>query len=300
MKPSSAYIAYSSSDTTEPSSSRARTSARRSRPGSYAGGGSAARSDRRRLHRSASAGPKATTARAPRTISEVATTSVNRRRLAGRRRPALCPLESRRNRAPWWPRAGGRPPSEPPPTSQGRAGGETPRSGALSPATSGSPSASRTSPCPGFMRTSFIWAGLWQRSRAAQSEHVDGSDPGAEVLEPVADRLGSDLPSPARRVRELATPSQKSRERRGMRTARSVRSAVRVARALDPQGARAVEEHVSAIIGMSPGDDHGFGPQRLDCLGELLRGGPASQPGELDRLGQVGRRHGGARQHPLD
>ena len=107
------------------------------------------------------------------------------------------------------------------PTSPGRAGGGTPRSGApRRVSTSGSPSASRTSPCPGFIRTSFIAidyaSGPAGAPAAGEREHVDRPRAGADLGEAVADGLGGDLLRPARGVRQLLAASQERRQRRGV------------------------------------------------------------------------------------
>ena len=101
-------------------------------------------------------GPKANAASAGRPAPAIATAALTLRRPGEEDRPARRRAESRRSRAP---SASCRPPSlvgtaAHIPRSSWRRNSSIRRSS--SSATSGSPSASSTSPCPGFMRTSFM------------------------------------------------------------------------------------------------------------------------------------------------
>ena len=171
----------------------------------------------------------------------------------------------------WTISASRRPPrrsSAPRPTCPGRAGGGTPRSGAPRPRRrSTSPSASRTSPCPGFMRRNFTrlrsWR-LWHRPAAAppahrtSAEHVHRPGARAELAQAVAHRLGGDRASPR-------GPPRAAR-RRAPGAPRAPRSACSPSRGRRRRGgaapgivddALAVEEHVDRLVAVAAGDHDG-------------------------------------------
>src|SRR5262249_45495674 len=152
-------------------------------------------------------GPKPTSAKTAITIAELARTRVNRRRPAGRTPRARPPWVSPRSLGPWLPRAEGPRKSGLPPTSRGRAGVGTPRRGAPR------PRPPRHPPPPGERRRGRFSPGrasspgLCQRlaGRRPPADAEDVHRPGAcaELPEPVADRLGGNLPGPPRGLGEL-------------------------------------------------------------------------------------------------
>ena len=201
-------------------SSRARASARRSRPGVVGrrrGLGPRLR-ERRRRRRAATAGPNPTRAKAAMTI---ASWRVRRSTARGRREEhhALGVPGDLREVADHGRLAPG--------ALGGRHGGPhaevelATKLGSIrrssSSATSGSPSASRTSPWPGFIRTSFIdriMPAACGRRPPAEPEDVHRPGARAESRQAVADRLGRDLARPPRGFGELRALREERREGR--------------------------------------------------------------------------------------
>ena len=174
-------------------------------------------------------------------------------------------------------------------------------------ATSGSPSASRTSPCPDFIRTSFIAsdyaaASPPARQRARARGRRPGPAPAPMLAQAVADRLRGDLARPARGVGELLAAGEERRQRRGVGAAGAVRGAVGIARPLDPQRCRRPSTSTSAPSSAWPpvtitasGAERRAAPRRA-----RPRVAPSPEPGQRPRLGQVRGEHGRPRQDPLD
>ena len=146
--------------------------------------------------------------------------------------------------------------------------------------TSGSPSARRTSPCPGFMRTSFTRFGLCQRPgalRGGRAEDVDRARrPAPSSRRPWPTACAAISLRPAGGVGQLLPAREEGGERRGVSAARAVRGAGREARALDPQACRAPSiQRVGPVLGVAAGDDHGVGARAPE---PSRRARPASRP----------------------
>ena len=110
--------------------------------------------------------------------------------------------------------------------------------------TATSPSASTISPCPGFMRSSFIvhpimanGAGAGAHAIAArargEAEDVDRPGAGADVAQASRDRLSGERARDARRLQRVVAERELRCEHRRVRAAGAVRRAVGVALALD-------------------------------------------------------------------
>src|SRR6478752_1997401 len=243
-----------------------------------------------RRARSAIDGPKPTIARTASTTREIARKTLNRPLPAERTRPARRRAGPPRSREPWWPRAEFPRWSAPPPTCRDRAGGETRRSVAPHPRTlpGHPPQAARRRVRASFARVSSPsdYASGVHRPRAR-------ADPG----EAVAHRLRGDLAGPARGLGDLRVTGEEGREGRRVGASRPVGRAGGVTRAVDAQRADAVEEDVGAVIRVPTGDDHRLRPERLDRTRQLLGARPLPQPGQLSRLGEIGRGHRRERQY---
>ena len=173
-------------------------------------------------------------------------------------------------------------------------------------ASSGSPSASRTSPCPGFIRTSFTAAIM----PAARSRPASGAGEPEDVDRPGAarrSRAGRCRP-PRRRSR---APSGRPRRapRRGRGTRRAPTSGCSPSRARRRPGSaarrsaasRRVDQHVGAVVGVAAGDDDRLRPERRASPRRAPRRGAGSPSPESARAsGRFGVSDGRARQHPLD
>src|SRR3954453_9320609 len=90
-------------------------------------------------------------------------------------------------------------------------------------------------------------------ARAANPERVDWPRAGAEPAQAVADGLGGDALGLARGGLEVVAPGQARGERRRVRAARAVRSAIRIAGSGELVCALAVEDDVDRFLAMASG-----------------------------------------------
>src|SRR5512133_1285159 len=105
---------------------------------------------------------------------------------------------------------------------------------------------------------------------ASDPERVHRARAGAELAQPVADRLGGDALGLARGGLEVVAPREARGERRRVRAARAVGRAVGIARAGELVRARAVEDHVDGLLAMAPGHHDRARPERLHGARERL------------------------------
>ena len=139
-----------------------------------------------------------------------------------------------------------------------------------------------------------------RRARSALGSHVEDVHrplAGADLDEPVADRLRRDVRGLPRGLLEGQALREQRGERGRVRAAGAVRCRDVVALDGDLDVPLAVEEMVDRIVAVPAGDDHRGRAELVDPLGELA---PRARPGERLGLHQVRRDDRREREQPVD
>ena len=103
----------------------------------------------------------------------------------------------------------------------------------------------------------------------AEPEGVDRTGTGADVAQPVADRLGGNRLGLTRRLDRVVPEGEMSRQHRRVRAARAVRRPARVALAGKLRDRVAVEHDIGRLLAVTTRDHDHRRAQRMDGPGQL-------------------------------